>query len=244
MGADHETAAAVDVREVVKSFGDKPVLRGITWDIPPASICGLLGPNGAGKTTLFRLLMGILKPEAGSIHIAGLDAFDDRVPLKRLIGFVPDEPVFYNYLKGREVIELSAAMHDLDLDEMWRRIDPLVERLEMAAHLDAYAEEYSRGMKKKLGLILALLHQPSILILDEPTNGLDVTATRSFFELMREQAAAGHAVIFSTHLMDQVERLCEHVAIIHGGKIVLAGRLREILGGRTLEDVFCESTAS
>jgi ABC-type multidrug transport system ATPase subunit len=142
------------------------------------------------------------------------------------------------------VIELSSAMHDLEPAAVLQRLKPLVERLEMQTHLDSYAEEYSRGMKKKLGLILALLHEPSLLILDEPTNGLDVSSTRTFFELMREQCAAGVTVLFSTHLMDQVERLCDSAAIIHQGALLRSGSLDALRGGRSLEEAFCEITGS
>ena len=123
-------------------------------------ICGLLGPNGAGKTTLFRLLMGILKATDGKLLIDGLDAFEDRVEVKRLIGFLPDEPVFYSYLSGRETLELSAAMHGLDVAPTVDRMAPVIAQLRLADDIDNYAEDYSRGMKKKLGLLLAMLHQP------------------------------------------------------------------------------------
>ncbi|MDX1680944.1 MAG: ABC transporter ATP-binding protein, partial [Akkermansiaceae bacterium] len=145
--------SAVVLKEVSKSFGDKRVLLDVNWSVPKGGITGLLGPNGAGKTTLFRLLMGLLKADSGQLLVDGQDAFDERIELKRYIGFLPDEPIFYNYLKGREVIELSAAMHDLNYRDTWMRISPIARRLEMDTHLDSYAEEYSRGMKKKLGLL-------------------------------------------------------------------------------------------
>ena len=240
--ADDPDSPLIDIHAVSKSFGAKAVLREVSWQARCGEIAGLLGPNGAGKTTLFRLLMGILKPDSGSLTVAGRDAFMDAVALKRVIGYLPDEPIFYNYLRGREVLELSAAMHDLTAAEAAERLDPLAERLGIAPHLGDYAEEYSRGMKKKLGLMLALLHRPALVILDEPTNGLDVATTRIFFELMRELADGGTTVVFSTHLLDQVERLCERVAIIHRGEIARQGTVDEVRGGRSLEDVFCEWT--
>jgi ABC-type multidrug transport system ATPase subunit len=206
----------------------------------------LLGPNGAGKTTLFRLLMGILKATSGSLEIAGLDAFDDRVAVKRLIGFLPDEPVFYSYLSGREVLELSAAMHGLDVGAAMARIEPVIDRMRLADDLDNYAEDYSRGMKKKLGLLLAMLHQPRLLILDEPTNGLDVESTRLFYELMEEAASAGTTILFSTHLMDHVTRICSDVAIISHGKLVATGTLDGLLkqfDETSLESLFLKLTA-
>ncbi len=164
----------VQVEKLTKSFGDKFALRDVSFEIPAGQVCGLLGPNGAGKTTLFRLLMGILKATAGRLLIGNLDAFEDRVELKRRVGFLPDEPVFYAYLSGREILELSAAMHALDARAALERIEPLIATLRLAEDLGNYAEEYSRGMKKKLGMLLAMIHQPELLVLDEPTNGLDV----------------------------------------------------------------------
>jgi ABC-type multidrug transport system ATPase subunit len=229
---------------VSKTFGTKTALEQFSWSIPRGQISGLLGPNGAGKTTLFRLLMGILQATAGTLRIDGRDCFEDRVNVKRLVGFLPDEPVFYSYLSGREILELSAGMHGLDPATVLARLEPLIGRLGMTEAMPQYADDYSRGMKKKLGLLLALLHEPPLLVLDEPTNGLDVEATRLFFDLMREQAAAGTTIVFSTHLMDQVERLCSHAAIIHRGRLITAGPLASLLEGRSLEEVFVALTSA
>jgi ABC-type multidrug transport system ATPase subunit len=234
----------VVIEHLQKSFGAKSVLKDITWQIPRGRISGLLGPNGAGKTTLFRLLMGLLKADSGTICVDGRDCFVDRVMVKRMVGFLPDEPVFYSYLSGREILELSAGMHDLDPSAAVSRLDGLTGRLGMREALGQYADDYSRGMKKKLGLLLALLHQPPLLVLDEPTNGLDVESTRLFFDLMRELSVAGTTIVFSTHLMDQVERLCSHAAILHQGRLLTAGSLDELRSGRALEDVFVELTTA
>lgn len=232
----------VEFSAVTKSFGPKTALEDVSWSLPPGMISGLLGPNGAGKTTLFRLLMGILKPSSGTIRVGGLDSFEDRVEVKRLVGYLPDEPIFYSYLSGREILELSAAMHGFEANAAVTRLMPLVERLGLSDALPRFAEDYSRGMKKKLGLLLALLHQPALLVLDEPTNGLDVESTRLFFELMTEQAKAGTTILFSTHLLDQVERLCSHAAIIHQGKLIRSGSLDELRGNERLEEVFVRLT--
>jgi ABC-type multidrug transport system ATPase subunit len=205
----------------------------------------LLGPNGAGKTTLFRLLMGVLKATAGTLRVDGLDAFEDRVEVKRRIGFLPDEPIFYSYLSGRETLELSAAMHGLDVRAAMDRMAPTIARLRLADDLDNYAEDYSRGMKKKLGLVLAMLHGPRLLVLDEPTNGLDVEATRLFYEIITERANQGMTILFSTHLMDHVARLCSHVVVINEGSVVAAGSLEALRAAHSqasLEDVFLQLT--
>src|SRR5271155_1935134 len=151
--ASHPSTDLVQIDGVMKSFGHKIALRNVTFSVPAGQICGLLGPNGAGKTTLFRLLMGILKATEGKLLVDGRDAFEERVEVKRLIGFLPDEPVFYSYLSGREVLELSAAMHGLDVIDTVHRIEPMIAQLRLADDIHNYAEDYSRGMKKKLGLL-------------------------------------------------------------------------------------------
>jgi len=243
---DGQSSALVRIENVSKSFGDKTALRNVTFSVPFGQICGLLGPNGAGKTTLFRLLMGILKATEGKLLIDRRDAFEDRVEVKRLIGFLPDEPVFYSYLSGREVLELSAAMHGLDVGATMDRIAPIIAKLRLAEDINNYAEDYSRGMKKKLGLLLAMLHAPKVLVLDEPTNGLDVEATHLFYNLIFETARQGTTVLFSTHLMDHVTRLCSHAVIINEGTLVAKGSLHELcarFGESSLEDVFLMLTA-
>lgn len=239
-------AALVEIDNVTKTFGYKTALNDISFAVPAGQICGLLGPNGAGKTTLFRLLMGILKPTSGHLRIDSLDAFEDRVQVKRLIGFLPDEPVFYSYLSGREVLELSAAMHGLDIVDSMERLRPTIRQLRLMDSIDDYAEDYSRGMKKKLGLLLALVHQPKLLVLDEPTNGLDVESTHLFYDLISATAAAGTTVLFSTHLMDHVTRLCSHAVIINEGRLVANGSLPDLFARfqhSTLEDLFLALTS-
>lgn len=236
----------VTVDHVSKTFGEKIALNDISFSIPQGQICGLLGPNGAGKTTLFRLLMGILKASSGALSIGGLDAFEDRVAVKREIGFLPDEPVFYSYLSGRELLELSAGMHGIDVAGAMAMIEPVAERLRLANDLDNYAEDFSRGMKKKLGLLMAMLHRPQLLVLDEPTNGLDVESTHLFYEIIDEAAAIGTTVLFSTHLMDHVARLCSHAVIINEGALVECGSLEELRERHAegdLEALFLKLTA-
>jgi ABC-2 type transport system ATP-binding protein len=231
----------VEIDHVSKTFGDKQALADVTLGVPAGQICGLLGPNGAGKTTLFRLLMGILKASEGHLRIGGKDCFEERVEAKRLVGFLPDEPVFYPYLSGREVLELSAGMHGLDASAAVARLASIADELQLADALPLFAEDYSRGMKKKLGLLLALLHQPKLLVLDEPTNGLDVESTRLFYELMIDESRRGTTIFFSTHLMDQVTKLCTHAAILNAGRLVAVGAIDELRaghGGQSLEDVY------
>lgn len=241
-----QSFSLVEIDGVTKSFGSKIALSNVSFSVPSGQICGLLGPNGAGKTTLFRLLMGILKATEGKLLVDGRDAFEERVEVKRLIGFLPDEPVFYSYLSGREVLELSAAMHGLAAETTVDRFAPIIAKLRLADDIHNYAEDYSRGMKKKLGLLLAMIHKPKLLVLDEPTNGLDVESTHLFYDLIFETAQQGTTVLFSTHLMDHVTKLCSHAVIINEGTLVAKGSLNELrstYGESSLEDVFLKLTA-
>ena len=236
----------VVLHHVRKSFGGKVALKDVSFTVPVGQICGLLGPNGAGKTTLFRLMMGILKATEGKLTVGGLDAFEERVAVKRLIGFLPDEPVFYSYLSGREVLELSAAMHGLEVASAMERMMPAVRELRLIDDIDNYAEDYSRGMKKKLGLLLAMLHEPRLLVLDEPTNGLDVESVHLFYDMIARVAARGTTVLFSTHLMDHVVKLCSDAVILNEGTLITKGpidELRAAYGGSSLEDIFLQLTA-
>jgi ABC-type multidrug transport system ATPase subunit len=256
-GGDQSAAALVRVDHLTKTFGSamdtialtfrgKTALNDVSFSVPPGQICGLLGPNGAGKTTLFRLLMGILKPTKGTLLVDDKDAFEERVALKRQIGYLPDDPNFYSYLSGRELLELSAGMHGIDVQAAMSRIAPLIAKLRLAEDIDNYAEDYSRGMKKKLGLLLAMLHQPKLLVLDEPTNGLDVESTHLFYGLISECASQGVTVLFSTHLMDHVTRLCSHAVIINEGAVTAKGSLEELRARyqeNSLEDLFLRLTA-
>jgi ABC-2 type transport system ATP-binding protein len=192
--------------------------------------------------------MGILKATSGRLRLGSLDAFEDRVETKRVIGFLPDEPIFYSYLSGREILELSAAMHGLDVAQAMQRIAPIMAQLRLSDDIDNYAEDYSRGMKKKLGLLLAMLHEPRLLVLDEPTNGLDVEATHVFYDLIAATARQAVTVLFSTHLIDHVTRLCSHAVIINEGSVIAKGSIPELRAqhgqaeGEALEDIFLRLT--
>jgi len=232
----------VQIDNLSKRYGDFDAVSQLTLKVGAGELFALLGPNGAGKTTTIRMLMGILQPTTGSARIGGLDCFADRVQVMRLVGYLPDEPVFYDYLRGGEIIRFVGEMHGFSKADIARRTDPLIERLELGDAVNEFAVNYSKGMKKKLALICAMLHHPALLILDEPTNGLDPFATRTLHEIMRDKVAGGTTVFFSTHLLDQAEKLCSRVAIIHRGRLAAAGTLAELRADRppesSLEEVF------
>jgi ABC-2 type transport system ATP-binding protein len=234
--------AVLDVRGLSKRYGAFEAVSSLELAVGRGEIFALLGPNGAGKTTTIRMLMGILQPTAGTASIEGQDCFRDRAEVMRRVGYLPDEPVFYDYLRGREVIRFVGEMHNLPRQTIEARSGPLLERLDLLDAVDEYAVNYSRGMKKKLALVCALLHDPSFLILDEPTSGLDPLVTRTLLDLVREETARGKTVFFSTHLLDQAEKLCHRVGILYQAKLAAVGTIDELRArlspGGSLEEIF------
>jgi len=237
----------LETQGLTKSYGSFEAVRHLDLEVERGEVFAFLGPNGAGKTTTIRMLMGILQPTAGTARIGGLDCSREREKVMRTVGYLPDDPIFYDYLRGREVIQFVGEMHGLTAAEIQDRAGPLVERFGLGDALNEYAANYSRGMKKKLGTVCALIHDPDLLILDEPTNGLDPMGARLLHQLIRELAAAGKSIFFSTHLLDQAERLCDRVGILFKGEKVAAGRLDELRAnlaeGGSLEEIFFAFTA-
>jgi ABC-2 type transport system ATP-binding protein len=235
-------ASLVEIKGLSKTYGTFEAVKNIDLSVSYGQIFALLGPNGAGKTTTIRMLMGILAPTSGSARIDGLDCFRDRVEVKRRVGYLPDEPVFYDYLRGIEVIRFTGEMHGLSHSVIENRARPLLQQLELVDDLEEFAVNYSKGMKKKLALVCAMLHDPPLLILDEPTNGLDPFATRELHDIIRAKAAAGRTIFFSTHLLDQAEKLCTQIAIVAKGRLAAHGTLTELRArlstDSSLEEIF------
>jgi ABC-2 type transport system ATP-binding protein len=232
----------IEIRGLTKHYGAFTALSDLSLSVSTGEIFALLGPNGAGKTTTMRLLMGILKPSAGTATIDGEDCFEKRIDVKRLVGFLPDDPSFHDYLRGIEIVRFVGGMHGLSHTEIEARAWPLLERVDLLDATDEYAVNYSRGMKKKLALVCALLHEPKLLILDEPTSGLDPIATRGLNELLLERVHRGATVLLSSHLLDQVQKFCQRMAIINGGRLAALGTLDELRTRATaessLEEIF------
>jgi len=229
-----------------KQYGAFAAVRDLSFSVDRQEVFGFLGPNGAGKTTTIRMLMGILVPSAGRAAIDGLDCQLERVEVKRRVGYLPDSPIFYDFLRGREILEFVGEMHGQTRGDARRNAARLLDELALGEAAEEYAVNYSMGMKKKLGLACALIHDPLVLILDEPTNGLDPRAAREVQELLRGSAARGKTIFLSTHLLDMAERLCSRLGIIHKGELVAVGALdqlrREVVPGGTLEEVFLKAT--
>jgi ABC-2 type transport system ATP-binding protein len=239
---------AIDVEGLTKSFDGRQVVRDLSMQVKRGTIFGFLGPNGSGKTTTIRLLMGLLRPSAGRAAIFGRDCHTDAVALKRDVGYLPDEPVLYPYLTGFETLELVGGLHGFSAADARRRAGVLAERLGLGDAARGYTVTYSLGMKKRLALALALIHEPRVLILDEPTNGLDPAGARQMRTAIGEYAAGGRTIFVSTHLLDAAERLCHRVAIIRAGELQAVGTPDELrvrfatAPGTTLEDLFLHVT--
>jgi ABC-2 type transport system ATP-binding protein len=236
----------IRIDALTKRYGEFTAVRGLDLAVNRAEVFAFLGPNGAGKTTTVRMLMGVLRASSGSATIDGLDCFAQRDAVKRKVGYLPDEPVFYDYLRGREIVRFVGHMHGLHSRDIERRAQPLLERLELEDAADEYAVNYSKGMKKKLALACALLHDPLVLILDEPTNGLDPYATRTLHEIIAEQVTKGRTVFYSTHQLEQAEKWCHRAGIVAQGRIAAVGTLEELReqahNSGSLEDVFFSVT--
>ena len=229
-----------------KTYGDFHAVRKLTFSITRGEVFGFLGPNGAGKTTTIRMLMGILVPSAGRVTVNGLDAQADRVAVKRHVGYLPDSPMFYDFLKAREILEFVGEMHGLPRAEANVRADRLLREMGLEEASEEYAVNYSLGMKKKLGLACALIHDPQVLILDEPTNALDPRASREVQDRLRQCAREGKTIFLSTHLLDMAERICSRLGIIHEGELVALGPIgvlqQQVVPGGSLEEVFLKLT--
>jgi ABC-2 type transport system ATP-binding protein len=229
-----------------KQYGAFVAVRSLAFSVHQAEVFGFLGPNGAGKTTTIRMLMGILVPSAGHASIAGLDCQRDRIEVKRRVGYLPDAPIFYDFLRGREILQFVGEMHGQSRGVAADNAARLLDELALTEAAEEYAINYSTGMKKKLGLACALIHDPAVLILDEPTNGLDPRASREVQDRLRRSSGEGKTIFLSTHLLDMAERLCSRVGIIHQGELVAEGALQElrarIVPGGSLEEVFLKVT--
>jgi ABC-2 type transport system ATP-binding protein len=221
-------AAMVVAESLHKRYGDTHALSGLSFTIAGGEVVGLLGPNGAGKTTTLKILLGLVRPTSGEARILGLDCTAHAREVKERIGYCPDEPAFYDYLTGRETLDFVARMRGMANDDLWAHVRPLVERFDFAAQLDVLTHNYSHGMKKKLALLCAIAHGPRVLLLDEPTNGLDPQIAHEVRRYLGERAAAGVAVLVSTHLLDMADRLCGRMLILNKGHLLAEGEPQRV----------------
>jgi sodium transport system ATP-binding protein len=227
---------------LVKQFGDKMAVAGLDLDVGAGEVVGLLGPNGAGKTTALRMLAGILCPTKGRVFVGGVDLSEKPLEGKSMIGFLSGDTQLYQRLSPRETFLYFGRLHSLSESHLAARIDTLVKDLEMQSFVDRPCGTLSTGQKQRANIARAFLHDPSVLILDEPTNALDVLSGRFIVESIRKQRAAGRAILFSTHIMSEAEYLCDRIAFIHEGRVVDVGDVSMLCaragGAKNLTDAF------
>ena len=234
--------AAIEIAWLLKRYGDRAAVEGLNLVVPRGEFHALLGPNGAGKTTTLRIIAGILRPDSGTVRVMGHDIVEDAVAAKRVMAFIPDEPPLYGKLRPLEYLEFVAGLWSMDAALARRRAEALLEELGLADKRGDYIDAFSRGMRQKLALAGALIHDPDVMLLDEPLTGLDAEAARQVKDILLARVRAGCTIVLTTHILEVAERLAERISIIAGGRIAAEGtmaQLRERAGqGETLEDVF------
>jgi len=231
------------VKNLRKSFGDVKAVNNVSFEARDGEITGLLGPNGAGKTTTLRMLYSLLPPDAGEIRIDGLDPTRDAMEIKRTLGVVPDSRGLYSRLTARENITYYGELHGMSRAAIKSRIEDLTATLDMDDFIDRRTEGFSQGQRVKVAIARAMVHKPQTVLMDEPSNGLDVMSTRALREFIQGLRGAGHSVVLSTHIMQEVAALCDRIVIIAKGEVAADGTAEELLersGCDTLEDAFVE----
>jgi ABC-2 type transport system ATP-binding protein len=231
---------AITVRGLRKSFGRKDAVAGIDLDIGRGSLAGLVGPNGAGKTTSLSMMTGLLRPDIGTVLINGVSVWADPAAAKAVIGVVPAEVRLFERLSGQELLEYAGRLRALPAGEARRRAAQLLDVLDLKDDARRLVADYSTGMRKKAALGCALIHNPQVLFLDEPLEGVDPVSADVIRRLLRRFADSGSTVLFSSHVMELVEQVCDHVSIIAAGRIVATGTMDEVRAGKTLQQAFID----
>jgi len=241
--------SSVEVNRLSKSFGNRRAITSVSLSVQSSEVLGLLGPNGSGKSTLMKTIVGIIKPDAGSIRVLGTDVTADPVAIKGMIGYVPESPRLYEFLSGVEYLDFVADVHGLAKGQRQERILEFLKALDLEGRENELIHGYSQGMKQKLAIIAALLHHPRVLVLDEPLNALDPRSARIVKELLHKFRDNGIPTIFSTHVLEIADAICDRVIIMDGGQIIAEGTTQELRkkagsSGSTLEEVFLKLTGT
>ncbi len=237
-GAAEPAPFALQIRGLWKSYGTKVAVADLNLDIPRASFFGLVGPNGAGKTTTLRMCTGLLRPDAGAVWIDGISVWHNLVRAKSIVGVLPEDLRLFERLTGAELLTFNGLLRGLPGDLVAERSRELLEAFGMAEAASTMVIDYSHGMKKKIGLAAALIHGPRVLFLDEPFEAVDPVSARSIRAVLERHISSGATVVFSSHVMELVERLCDRVGIVHQGRLVANGPLDQVRGGSSLEEAF------
>jgi len=240
---------AIKAESVSKSFGRTKAVDNLNLVVETGEIRGLLGPNGSGKSTTMKVILGILKPDAGRVTVYGVDVKERPVEARRMIGYVPETPHLYEYLTAAEYLDFVGVAYGIEPEARRQRVGELLQALQMEEHVNEVMSGFSQGMKQKIALTASLLHRPKVLILDEPLNGLDPRSARVVKELLHRLAREGVAILFSTHVLEIAEAICHRVTIMSEGVVLAEGSVQELrslagLPGSSLEEVFLKLTGS
>ena len=230
----------LNIQHFTKTYGEKRAVDDLSLHIAPGEIYGFIGHNGAGKTTTLKAAVGILQFDAGEITIGGHSIQTEPLACKRLLAYIPDKPDLYDFMSGIQYLNFIADVFGIPAAERWARIEPYADAFELTGDLGQPISAYSHGMKQKLAIIAAWIHDPKLIIMDEPFVGLDPKAAHLLKGMMRELCDVGGAIFFSTHVLEVAEKLCDKVAIIKGGRLIRSGTMEEVKGDDSLEDVFLE----
>ena len=230
----------LQINHLTKTYGDKKAVDDLTLHIAPGEIYGFIGHNGAGKTTTLKSCAGILPFDAGQIRINGVDVSANPLEAKRVLAYLPDNPDLYNFLSGIQYLNFIADIFGVEKSVRAERIRRLADSFELTADLAQPISAYSHGMKQKLAMISGWLHEPKLILMDEPFVGLDPKAAHLLKEMMHEHCDRGGAIFFSTHVLEVAEKLCDKIAIIKEGRLITSGTMEEVKGDASLEDVFLE----
>ena len=230
----------LDIQHLTKTYGEKKAVDDLSLRIAPGEIYGFIGHNGAGKTTTLKAAVGILQFDAGDIFIGGRSIRTDPLGCKRQLAYIPDNPDLYDFMSGIQYLNFIADIFGIPAAERWARIEPLADAFELTADLGQPVSADSHGMKQKLAIIAAWIHDPKLILMDEPFVGLDPKAAHRLKGMMRAVCDGGGAIFFSTHVLEVAEKLCDKVAIIRGGRLIRSGTMEEVKGDDSLEDVFLE----
>jgi ABC-2 type transport system ATP-binding protein len=231
---------ALAVAGLAKRFGDKVAVNGINLVVPAGSFYGLVGPNGAGKTTTLSMATGLLRPDAGTVQVHGVDVWQHQLDAKRLMGILPDGVRLFDRLSGEQLVTYAGLLRGMDRETVAERVRDLLQALDLTQDAGTLVVDYSAGMTKKIALASALIHAPRLLVLDEPFESVDPISAANICDILHGYVRSGGTVIVSSHVMDLVQRMCDHVAVIAQGNVLAAGTIDEVRGSASLEDRFVE----
>lgn len=240
----------IQIENLTKKYGHKIAVANLNLKIPPGKLFAFTGPNGAGKTTTVKLMVGLLHPDTGRVLINGLDVHKQDLSAKRILGYIPDQPFTYDKLSGREFLHFIAQMYQINKSDFSRSFDRYVDLFQMSSYIDELIESYSLGMKQRLIISATFLHDPQVIVVDEPLVGLDPTSTRLVKEIFRDQVKQGKTIFMSTHLLSMAEEIADQIGIIHNGQLIAQGTFAELkemthAAGQTdsLEEIFLRIVA-